>query len=1429
MARFTTTPRRPSTAAIGHLAVSAALTVLLAELLLAHDLAAQAPVFRNLTLEDGLPQQDVVAILQDSVGFMWFGTEEGLVRYDGNELRVFRPVSFDSTSLSSPWIVALAADADGSMWVATEGDGLNRYLPEQEAFERYPHGRSVSNHNLWAMLQASDGALWLGARDDNLSRFDPETGATMWFESDPSDPDSPRGLSDGQINAIAEDAEGMIWIGTESGGIDRIDPATGRIAHYNTATGLLDDRVLALLVDDRGRLWAGTGGGLAWYDASTDSFVEVSVPLDAWPVAVHSLLADPEGTLWLGTDRGLVRLDPKRTSAALFVHDPADQASLGAGTVQALYLDRSGTMWVGTESGVSAFLWTGPRFARTIHDPSDANSLSDPGVWSFHLDGDSVLWVGTESGLDRFDERTGEVTHYVHRPSDSASLSPGWVVSLFEDSEGTFWVGTRRDGVETGTLHRFDRALGRVVERYRQKRGDPTSLQTDNPWQLFEDSSNRLWILSGGTGCLNLMDREAGTFQSFCHDPDNPNTPTYDAAKKMTEHPAGVFWFGTWGGGLNRFDTRDGSADDLARTGTWTAWRHDPTNRNSPSDDYILSVYAESDGTLWLGTYGAGLDRFEPTTGTFTHFNSANSGLPNDVIYAVEGDAIGNVWVSTNAGLARFDTTTGRFRPFGLEHGLQDLEFNAVSSYRAPDGELFFGGIRGFNRFDPAQIDSGAVAATVVLTDLRVRGRRVAPSAGVDGALDRALPYAESISLASSDHDFAVSFASLDYTNPASSRFRYQLVGYDDTWREVAGTERVASYTNIDAGSYDLVVQATNAAGAWSEPGAQLHVEIRPHWARTWLAYLCYGLLALGGISLVVANYRGRMVMRHRLELEHVEADKLRELDRTRSRFFANVSHEFRTPLTLTIGPLEDLQSGMYGDLPDQMSAQVDLARRNAGRVLNLINQILEVSRAEAGRTPVRAHRLDLGAFLRDVASAYRPLAERKQQSLNVDIPGNENEASGVDGMLDVYADPQLLEKVVANLLSNAIKFTPPGGEVTLTLEPRPVTLCVLVRDSGPGIPDAELPYIFDRFYRATETTTWNQLGTGIGLSLARELAELHGGALSAASEAGSGSVFTLELRRGRDHLDDSQIAEQPAGEGAAVLGSTMPDAAVRAELRDDVEDSDIEDRTTVLVVDDNPEIRAYVRRHLADQYRVLEAADGVDGLAAVKASPPDIVISDVMMPRMNGFAFCRALKSDAETDFIPVVLLTAKAEHADKIEGLREHADDYMTKPFQPDELVARVHNLIDSRRRLRQRFATSTSGDDEVGPVYEIRVGPANAPSADRQFLDKVAAIVEAHIDDDEFTVEQFAGEVGLDRSHLYRRLQELLDQSPTELIMRIRLNRAAELLAGGAGNVSEVAYAVGFKSVAHFSRRFRKQFEMTPTAWKRAQQLPINDLQR
>jgi signal transduction histidine kinase/ligand-binding sensor domain-containing protein/DNA-binding response OmpR family regulator len=1347
------------------------------------------PTFRHLTIADGLSQNAVSAIMQDHRGFMWFGTKDGLNRYDGYSFLVFRHDPLDSTSISDGDITALFEDRDGHLWVGTRNGRLNRFDRDRERFLRYTGlGAAVSG-----IAQDAAGDLWVGTDGAGLLRLrrdQADRPDAPWerFGHDPADPAS---LGSDRVNALLVDRGGTLWVGTRAG-LDRRVPGGSSFTRYSSAPGspvqLIDSSIFALLEDDAGRVWMGSTPGISVLDRDRTGirhhYNRYRTFRYGWGETIE-MLQDRAGRLWISTHSELMRFEPRTGAFEYLRPDPLDPTGINSTLPTALYQDRSEVIWVGTNGyGINVHDPKGERF-RTFRRPATRPYRhSGFSVYTLFEDAAGHVWI--DAGvLYRWNRRTGEFISFEtssERPDDFGNTR---VFALLEHPRGFLW------GAGDRGLYHYEIATGRY-RQYRHAPSDPAGLPEAQVKEVFRARDGTLWAVTENY-LAKLVDPARGRFVSYRYN-ERPTTGTW-SFPSLVQTGDGHLWFGSLQG-LVRFDPR---------TETFRHYRHDPGDPTSLGHDAVGGILpdpSQPDGVLWVATGGGGLNRLDIQTGAFSRYTTAE-GLPNNVVYGVLPDDAGHLWLSTNRGLARFDRGTGAVRSFDAGDGLQSNEFNSGAAFRSGSGEMFFGGLYGFNHFRPEGVRDNPHRPAVVITGLRRLNRReaVGDSASI---LERSIVETTSLRVPARDNVLIFEFAALDYSAPEKNRYAYRMLGFNDTWID-AGSYRTATYTNLPPGRYTFQVRGSNNDGVWNEAGMSLELRILPPWWRTLWAYGMY-LLLFAGLMLGVRRYEiNRIRLRQAAEQERAQAERLRELDRARSRFFANVSHEFRTPLTLTLGPLDDLQAGFHGPLAPAMAEQVDLARRNAGRVLELIDQLLEVARLEVGSTALRARRVDLDAFVSRLGEAFRPLAERRSIALHLELPGEP---------VTVFADPAHLERAVSNLLANAIKFTQVGGTVWLTLQAAPPRARISVRDNGPGIAPADLPHIFERFYRGNESSARHQPGTGIGLALARELVALHGGTLEVESEAGSGSTFTVSLLLGREHLAPEQVVHDgppDAWSPRLVLPVAAVDELLEGEPGGAAQDAIPENVTTILVVEDNAELRKFIRMHLRDRFRVLEAADGLQGLELARRDLPDLVLSDVMMPGLDGYALCRALKGDPETDFIPVILLTARAATEDRLAGLRGEADAYLTKPFQVEELTVQIDNLIALRRRLKERFA---------GKVLRMHPAPVEVASSDGKFLEQVRDAIELHLANEDFGVEELARLVAHSRGHLHRRLKGMIDESPSDLLRRMRLERAAQLLEAGAGSVSEVAYAVGFKSIAHFSNRFQDQFGVRPSAYRAEQ---------
>ncbi|MCB0642033.1 MAG: response regulator, partial [Phaeodactylibacter sp.] len=807
-----------------------------------------------------------------------------------------------------------------------------------------------------------------------------------------------------------------------------------------------------------------------------------------------------------------------------------------------------------------------------------------------------------------------------------------------------------------------------------------------------------------------------------------------------------------------------------------------------------VKVYATLfyDQKLWVGTFGEGLFALDPDNGQTQHYTTAD-GLPGNTVLGILPDERGQLWLSTNNGLSRFDPITEGCTNYSHSNGLEDLEFNYNAFCRTRSGEFLFGGTHGLTRFHPDDLRPSTTTPSIVFTGLTAFNRQIEVGEE-DGLLQRPLNETEVLTFNYGDANFTLHFAALDYTNPRGNRYAYRMLGLNEEWTTVTGRPE-ATYTLQQEGEYVFQLKAANKDGLWNPAMRELRVRVLPPPTRTWWAYLIYSLLIVMAVAALVRITR----LRQSYRLERLEKKQQAAIHQMKMRFFTNVAHEFRTPLTLIIGPLEELLQRGFADKDGSIRGRLGTIYSNAQRMLNLVNQLLTFRKMEEGYEPMEVLQTDLSVYLRTIFDSF--VDHARMRSIQYTF-------KGADQAIELWLDREKITKVLFNLLSNAFKFTPDGGKISLELSQEQKEVILAVADNGPGIDPALHEQIFQRFYEKTPGQTPNQIkGTGIGLALSRQLVELHSGRLELSSTVGQGSVFRVILPTGKEHFrpEDLQQEEQlpnplPAFTGLPVHSpATVADESVAAS----VEDSQ---QPILLIVEDNPEVQGFIRSIFAGDFQILVADDGKTGLQIAEKEQPDIILSDVMMPNMDGFEMCRQLKTNLATSHIPVLLLTARTTLNDRLEGLETGADDYISKPFHPNEIRLKVHNRVAQRRRMRAHF-----GESRDFAPKEITV-----TSADEAFLHQLIALVEANIDNPEFKIEQFAQELAVSRALLFTKIKALTNFTPKNFLKSFRLKRAAQLLKSGKLNISDVAYQVGFKEPKYFSRVFQKEYGCNPSAY-------------
>lgn len=1357
---------------------------------------SQKVSFRHLTINDGLSQNAVFTILQDYKGFMWFGTKDGLNRYDGYSFTVYQNDPFDLTTVSNNYILTLFEDSRNILWVGTLNGGLNYFDRVSESFIRIPLISQATGEIISGKVQAisedSAGNIWVGTNGDGLLRL------SISFENDKivpgiitqfiSDPMNSTSLSNNVVTSIMQDSKKVLWIGTEAG-LSMYNQTNSSFQNFKILTkhpdapGIPADNAVTSICEGReGDFWLGTLSGLVNFNRQNGKYKfyphQYVVYRYGWGIIVE-IIEDLSGKLWIATPAALMNFDPVTLQYEYFTNEPGNSKSLSFNSISSAYIDKAGVLWFGTAGmGISYYDPKLNQFATLTKKRDTSSRVTAFSVSSVLKDKNGFVWIGT-GVLNRWNRKTGEIKSYEASSNLPESFGNVAIWSIIEAKNGFLWFATPEG------LYRYDPLSGKT-KQYSFDPSNSSGLKQRAVYTVFEDRKGTIWAVTDNF-FSRITSLEDGIFESFRY---NDNPPFKEVIRPVIFQDVNDnYWIGTKDG-LMLFDP------DMP---SFRVFSNDPEDTSSINNNLVKSICADPekpDKILWIGTGGGGLNRFDMVKKTFTHFTE-ESGLPNNVVYGILTDNNGYLWMSTNKGLSKFDPRTYTFRNYDVKDGLQSNEFNTGAYFNSNDGEMFFGGIYGLNYFFPEKIKDNPNIPAIVLTKLKIHDGYINTKDNPE-ILQKSISETSKITL-SYEHDFIqIEFAALDFSAPEKNQYAYKLENFNKNWI-YSGKVRTATFTNLSPGEYTFRVKGSNNDGLWNEEGLAVTIIITPPWWDTWWAYILYALLFLSGLYLIRRYELNRINLKNQLKLEKVESDTLRSLDHLKSQFFANISHEFRTPLTLILGQVESVMSS---SIDTKEKGKLQVANRNARRLLTLINQLLDLSKLEAGSMELKAGSHNIVSFIKSLFYSFESLAASQKISLRFETESE---------FIPVVFDPDKLEKVFYNLISNAFKFTPANGEIKIIIN-QPLLqdtdkdfVEIKICDTGIGIQENKLDYIFNRFYQVDGSASREHEGSGIGLALTKELIDLHKGKISVLSKAGEGTVFIIHLPAGKLKTDKYFPSEFPdvGLDFQAADGELLPEG----EQIPDMKPAASELKELILIVEDNPDVRAYIREQTENSYITIEASDGMKGILIAKNEIPDLIITDVMMPEMDGYQFLRLIKSNEKTSHIPVIMLTAKAGLDDKISGLETGADDYITKPFSAKELNTRIKNLIRQRKLLREKFSTATV----------IKPSEVTTVSVDQKFLQKILEIIEANYEDENFGVEILAEKVHMSGSQLNRKLNALVNQPPGQLIRSLRLQRAADLLKQNAGTVAEICYKVGFNDQAYFSRAFKKQFGYSPSEFK------------
>ncbi|MDJ0845747.1 two-component regulator propeller domain-containing protein [Crocosphaera sp.] len=1310
--------------------------------------------FKRITSEDGLPEDRVWNIVQDQDGFMWFAMNGGLIRYDGNDMKLFQHDPNNPHSLSSDRTRDLLIDQNGTLWITTWNAGLNQYAASREHFTHYQHDpddpHSLSSDALRAIFEDSQGTLWVGTLGGGLNKLNRDTGKFTRYQHDLNNPHS---LINNDVFKIYEDREGVLWIATY-GGLEKFDQQTERFTHYqhdpNDNQSLSDNVVRAIYEDSKGNLWVGTQNGLNSLDRKSEQFTRYQYhrgdlnDLNSNTVFTVSVVEDNAGYVWFATwGNGLYRFDPETKIFTHYEHNPGDPYSLSNDNTLPIYKDKIGRLWIPTERGVSLLDLVAKPFIHYRVIPGDENSLKHNSTNAIYEDRSGLVWIGGSGGLTKFDRKSQQFTHYPYNPNDPNSLNNPTVKAICEDQQGNLWLGTIGGGV-----NKLDPKTNQFTH-YLHDPSNPNSLSNN----LIHDveCQSKTGMISIGTwgGGLDRFDPNTEQFTHYRHDPANPKTLLSNQVRVLHEDSQGNLWIGTLIG-LDRLDVKTGTFHHYYQ-------RHNDSKivgYNLSNAATIESIYEDQKGQIWVGG-SSGLGKYDRQQDQFIQYTSEEHGLPRDAIYGIleedtSSDGKGsNLWLSySSKGLTKFNPETGTVHNYDVRDGLQSNSFlYSTAQSKTKDGKLWFAGPSGITAFDPHQIKNNPHIPPVLITDFQLDNKPL--PIGENSILKQSILKTKHLTLSYQDRVFSFRFAALNYQASEKNRYKYILEGFDQQWTEVDSDKNFATYTNLDPGEYIFKVQGSNNDGLWNEQGTSISITITPPW---WETFWFRGMITILSLAVCFGGVRWRIyaIKKRNLELEKQVKERTTELmiakekaevaNQAKSTFIANMSHELRTPLNAVLGFSKIMMRS--ANLSPEDRENTTIINKSGHYLLTLINNILDLSKIEAGKMTFNGKKFDLYSLLDEVEDLLHITAEKKKLQLVFECENNVPQY--------IYTDKNKLRQVLINLINNGIKFTAEGGvSITVASQEKStlmndtnnekITIIFEVRDTGEGIAEEEMSQLFEAFVQ-TETGQNSQEGTGLGLAISRKFVQLMGGDITVNSVVGQGTTFRFDIKVDIINQKDVEIQETPRHVIALKPNQT---------------------RYKILIVDDRDTNRLLLIKLLQPLgFALKEAVNGQEAIDIWEEWQPHLIWMDMRMPVMDGYEATQKIKETTKGNATAIIALTASVLEEEKSVILSAGCDDFVRKPFRE----AVIFETMQKHLGVAYIYAEE---NERKNPEKLPDLTPEELQKMPQNWIEKLYEATQA-LDDD--TMLQLIDEISTDNTLLAEKLTHLVNDFQFKIIRQI-----------------------------------------------------------